>query len=541
MDQESKSKVEFLSLAEELRLYILSFLPCRDILRCTSACKALRQMYMSSSELQYTVELSGQRLLPVPNPDDHTPISERLQLLRDKAHAWFDVDFHSFETVSLWKEIRNPHIIDGHIYTWDIHGDVATFIPILPKPSQQIIQRDQWQRTLSSITSTSHSLNLNVFMDLAQNLIAVLHVIDRALYIGLGALDGDGVHPLAAGQRLSCSVLPGSDYSPIRLLFATMKCFGRHIALRWVSRLKGKWLQIWDWQGSTTSNCLLNDNSRTHPNEFCFLGNNRLLVIYHESDLNLYSIEDTSQAPQLLACFSMPISLKHTRLCAVDYNGHMSQPKIQIQQTTYISDPKHWLVSMAVRDGRDGPVFIISTRVFHDFAKMAGVADLEPIPWARWGPSNTRIFSRNARLCGNRVFQAVPIGTPDLSLKGYRLHMMDFSPLAVTNRRGLGRVVTKPSTTDIIDWSRSEAEESLTTSLPYVEVQSYRVFNCYQLRDVWVHKDRIYLDQFIWTNLFGPIYLDQFIWTNLFGPIYLDQFFQNSELQRYSTLEVIDV
>jgi hypothetical protein len=51
-------------------------------------CKALRQTYISSSELQYIVELSGQRLLHVPNTDDvNIPVSERLQLLRDKAHA----------------------------------------------------------------------------------------------------------------------------------------------------------------------------------------------------------------------------------------------------------------------------------------------------------------------------------------------------------------------------------------------------------------------------------------------------------------------
>ena len=31
-----KAEVGFLSLAEELKVYILSFLPSRDILRCTS-------------------------------------------------------------------------------------------------------------------------------------------------------------------------------------------------------------------------------------------------------------------------------------------------------------------------------------------------------------------------------------------------------------------------------------------------------------------------------------------------------------------------
>ncbi|KAG2134474.1 hypothetical protein DEU56DRAFT_756910 [Suillus clintonianus] len=514
MDHESNSKAEFLSLAEELRFYILSFLPCRDILRCASVCKALRHTYMSSSELQYIVELSGQRLLPVPDVDDHTPISERLQLLRDKAHAWFKVHLHSFETVSLSKEMRfaQINVTDGHLYTWDVREDVAAIIPILPKPSQQSVQRDRWQRTLSSIISVPHSVKLDVFMDLAQNLIAVLYLVDEALYIDLGALDGDGIHPQAAGRRLSLAMPPGSEDCSNYLWSVKMKCFGRHIALRWGSRLKVMWLQIWDWQDSTTSNCFLNDDNNIYPNEFCFLGNNRFLVLADE--LNLYSIEDMSQMPQLLARFSIPISLQYTSLHPVNDNEYSSQPQMQIQQTVYISDPKHWLLHMTIHLGKS-PVFVISTRVFHDLDELA-VVDLKPIPWTRWGPSNTRIFERTwaskVQLCGNRVFRAIPVDTLDSGPSGYRLHMMDFSPLAVTNRRGLGRVVKESSTTDISELS-GRPEESLTTSLPYVEVVSDRVFDACYLNDIWIDNDRIYLAQMI----------------------------QNFEGSYYSTLEVIGV
>jgi len=70
----------------------------------------------------------------------------------------------------------------------------------------------------------------------------------------------------------------------------------------------------------------------------------------------------------------------------------------------------------------------------------------------------------------------------------YKLHMMDFSPLAVERRQGLGKVVTEPSTIEI-----TESEETLTTSLPYVEVVSDRIFGASQVTDIWVDKDRIYL------------------------------------------------
>ncbi|KAG1750443.1 uncharacterized protein EDB91DRAFT_1244028 [Suillus paluster] len=105
MNQADEPKAELMSLAEKLHSYILSFLPWQDILHCTSAYrytahKDLLQPYTSSSDLQYTGELGGQHLLPV-SSNNHTPISERLQLLRDKVQAWFRFDVHYFKTVSI--------------------------------------------------------------------------------------------------------------------------------------------------------------------------------------------------------------------------------------------------------------------------------------------------------------------------------------------------------------------------------------------------------------------------------------------------------
>lgn len=71
--------------------------------------------------------------------------------------------------------------------------------------------------------------------------------------------------------------------------------------------------------------------------------------------------------------------------------------------------------------------------------------------------------------------------------------MMDFSPLAVERRQGLGLVVVKkPSTIEI-----NEFGKTLTTSLPYVEVLSDRVFDAIELIGMWVDTDRIYLAKMI--------------------------------------------
>ncbi|KAG1819913.1 hypothetical protein EV424DRAFT_917650 [Suillus variegatus] len=501
-----KPRTRFLSVTEELLSYILSFLPHRDILRCTSVCKTLRQTYLSSSRLQYIVEMSGQKLLAVPNTDNSIPISKHLQFLRDKAHAWFKVDLHSFKTVpvTMSQQFREkPNIVaGGHFCWWSRQEDTAMIFPVLPKPSQQSIQRNWLPGKLCSVP---HSRNLDVFMDPAQNLIAVAYVVDhKAVYINLGALDSDGVHPEAAGERLFLS-----DDSEHRseTKSAKLKGFGRHIALsrrlddaNLTSSDKAWQLQIWDWKCSTTSSSIL---SGAVPNrsytaiDFCFLGNNRLLVT--TGNLNLYSIEDMSQPPELLACFLMPMPMELRCLSPIDDIGHSSELHMQAQSTMYTSDPTHQLICLTAFATRcsllsSTQVFIISTRIFFD---LDGMAAATPIPWQHWGPSNTRVFRHwynfQIHINGNRVLQAFPVDTRAEKWQPV-LHLMDFSPLAVTNRRGLGQVVKKPSTTYISD-SNDEFGEYLTTSLPYVKVVfSDRKFDSddSELQDIWIDKDRIY-------------------------------------------------
>lgn len=497
MSHEMKPNAGFLSLPRELQLNILSSLSCRDILCCTSVSKALRQMYMSSSELQYIVELSGQRLLYVSNTDSVSiPVSKRLQLLRDKAHVWFKVDPHSFETVSLPKNMHSDEkfVADGHIYLWDQEEDMAAIIPILPKSSQKTVKRNWSPGTLFLVPDSGH---LDVFMDPAQNLIAIAYSVtdatlesnDETLYIDLGVLDRDGIHPQAAGRTLFLSMLPASKDKCFVTESAKLKGFGRHIALRrsFAYSSEEMWqLHIWDWQHSATSNSILSGtNFLPGSIDFCFLGDNRLLVV--TDHLMLYSIEDMSQTPQLLACFLMPVLSLNIRL-PMDHID--SSPQLQAQQAMYTSDPKNQLLCITTGAGQ---TFVISTRIFFN---LEGIAAATPVPWEYWGPSNTRIFELSSEsrvhVSGNRVLRALSVGTSASGDGVYILHILDFSPLAVMNRRGLGRVVKEPSTIpEFVEWT-GRPVKNLTTSLPYVEVILDRKFES-ELADVWVDKDRIYL------------------------------------------------
>ncbi|KAG1744840.1 hypothetical protein EDB19DRAFT_2023803 [Suillus lakei] len=518
-----RPRAEFLSLAEELHSYILSFLACKDILRCTSVCKALRQTYMSSSELQYITELGGQQLLPVPdmNVDNNTSIFKRLQLLRDRAHAWFKLDIHSSETVFIPGPFRrDAHIflIHGHLCLFNENLQSAKIFPVLPKSSQQTIERD-W--STESLRSYPNADCIDVFMDPGENLIAIAYVIllnwpegnDR-IYIDLGVLDGDGAHPQAAGRTL---YLSETEFEGNILASDTLQLdiCGRHVAFR-SSRCSVVydgldevnqemwWLQIWDWKHSTTSNCVISDtitHSRVHESfDFCFLGEDKLLIV--GNDLKLYSIENLSQAPQLLACFLLPVSVTSIMfLLPMDDNiAHSSYLQMQAQRTMWTSDPKNRLLCFVTHIQSAAPnpfTFIISTRIFFDL-RVGVFEGMATIPWECWGPLNTRIFPHDPQcrvgLSGNRVLHTFPAtgataGDEDpLGDTNHKLHMMDFSPLAFERRKGLGKVVTEPSTIDVF-----ESAENLTTSLPYVVVVFDRTFGVEELTDIWVDQDRIYL------------------------------------------------
>ncbi|OJA12064.1 hypothetical protein AZE42_02195 [Rhizopogon vesiculosus] len=188
VEKKTEHRAEFLSLPQELQCYILEFIPWRDILRFTSIYKALHQMYMSSCELQYVVELGGQRLLPLPdiNLGDHVTIPKRLQLLREKSRAWLRFNIQSSKSISIPKQYYDAkrRYTNGHLLL--LKNYQSKIFPILPESSQHIFDRDC------------------IDLDMSQNLIAIAYVIDETLesddkrvYIELEAPDGDGAPPQA--------------------------------------------------------------------------------------------------------------------------------------------------------------------------------------------------------------------------------------------------------------------------------------------------------------------------------------------------------
>ncbi|KAG2131288.1 uncharacterized protein EDB93DRAFT_941111 [Suillus bovinus] len=145
-----------------------------------------------------------------------------------------------------------------------------------------------------------------------------------------------------------------------------------------------------------------------------------------------------------------------------DDGAQRSQPAMR--QKIWKSDPTHQVISLKTSKH----VIVIYTKIFFEPSFLKGAST--SIPWEGWGPLNVRIFQRLGKdfnsAAGSRVLMVNhAIDTTANTFVGYSLLMMDFSPLAIKHRQGLGRLVRESSTIDLDG-------ELVTTSLPYVEVVS---------------------------------------------------------------------
>lgn len=221
-------------------------------------------------------------MLPVPNSGlhNHIAISTRLQLLKAKAHGWYNIGTRSPKIVSIPKEFKysTKIVVDGHICLsqWAIGSESVNLMifPILPNPSQQIIERKKPKKLSRSVPRQEL---FDMFIVPSHNLVAIAYANpsgylqpgNEDFYVDLETLDGDCVHPHAAGQKLLLSERHEYQNNSFVTRCLRLKGLGKYMAVcRFLTVSvpgcetvsKHVWLlQIWDWQYSTTSNVSLGD------------------------------------------------------------------------------------------------------------------------------------------------------------------------------------------------------------------------------------------------------------------------------------------
>ncbi|KAG2116042.1 uncharacterized protein F5147DRAFT_649417 [Suillus discolor] len=140
----------------------------------------------------------------------------------------------------------------------------ASTIEMKIQPKSFRCYQSPYSKQLGVIYLRNH-YSIDVLMNPAQNLIIIVYAITKGIFqpgdvkffIELGALDGGGAHPQAAGRTLSVSGPPQCENICLEPNSGKLKGLERRITLWCTLRFDDAgsftrdrtiwWLQIWDW------------------------------------------------------------------------------------------------------------------------------------------------------------------------------------------------------------------------------------------------------------------------------------------------------
>jgi hypothetical protein len=283
--------------------------------------------------------------------------------------------------------------------------------------------------------------------------------------------------------------------------------------------------------------CVFGDGFDPGFHDVRFLTKEKLLALTPDGHIELYDIEDLSEAPQLKARFMLPIvyperfhypSVFHSAsACA-----HLNAPDDNWIWTTNPADRVISVMTSPVTN------LVISARIFFmdipptwfDVTSLNG----RSVPWSSWGLQNSRHFSQKVPafgVGGSRVIWAVPISGSSSNNPLFQLHMADFNPSAVAG--GIGKVVRdgEPISFDSQHpgYMRRD-DQQVTTYLPFVEVVNDRIFNA-TVHDILLHEKSV----LIFTTKPGTQYVSVFPHVELMTRMLTISSIRHRQILRYST------
>ncbi|KAG2148775.1 hypothetical protein DEU56DRAFT_80124 [Suillus clintonianus] len=493
-------------IAEELRLYILNLLSYPEIIRCALTCRTLYNTVKNSVELQYTIELGMQRLIPV-HPGPPAGSVEFLRTLRDKASSWRSFELNAIQRLHYAFTTRRHH--HAHLYgifkaithqqlsivaltTW--HGDVISKVIDLNTCTPETMKAPPCVWKADGLYQNTGTFSC---MDETQDLMVtgeILRDSDFKYQIRLRAISTGKGHPLAH----ECRIVTGrAMIDVIGSAEFKSKCgkadvLGDRIALHDTVNVEGdqryRTLCVWNWHHGGPADDVFLCGEGDGASEIRFVTTEKLLVLTSRGHIELYNVEDLSKAPQLQAGFTLPVSFGaycHFQFPSV-FHSVSSCARLTPKEDYWIwtTNPGDRVISVV--SFLRSSILVISARIFFmDIPPSWFDATLENervVPWASWGPQNSRHFPhQNCRfgIGGSRVIWTTPVsGSPTSQ---FQLRMADFNPFTVA--RGVGKVVREPSSMD-------PEVSDVITHLPYMEVASNRVFDG-DLDDIIMNEEKL--------------------------------------------------
>ncbi|KZT07120.1 uncharacterized protein LAESUDRAFT_699525 [Laetiporus sulphureus 93-53] len=417
-------------LPVEITIQILQRLSCREILRCSLACKALRTIIQVSVEIQYKIELDVDGL------EDGLPsqmsTKERLELLLDRRRRWRKLDWVERVTVPS-PRLSHAYELVGGVYakgapfgeTNGSHVFSATWLPSRMQAMRKV-ERDDVGVSMRDFA-----------LDPSQDLVAFFAVPDPSAngrllaQVALRKLSTNEPYPGVARKVLRVLLppfLPG--HAVIQIVDDVIGVFS-------LSEERG--LVIWHWRSARVLVHRVGNEFPESVCDFAFLSS-RAYVLTTTMDpgtVEVYTFEDHAEPPEHepappahVATLQLPPLAEDSMLMFfTTHTGPFVCNPIPGKPFHVSRDSYVHMMSMDYLAERSYHM-IVHNRFLLSFVPRDGVKlhSKVELTWKEWGPTNTRIIRRTGSYQLLRyVHGARIILPPTRQASGQLMQVLDFN------------------------------------------------------------------------------------------------------------------
>ncbi|KZT24897.1 hypothetical protein NEOLEDRAFT_1134601 [Neolentinus lepideus HHB14362 ss-1] len=516
----------FLSLPVELVCRVLSFLPPKDLVRCSQINRFVWDIFKSSSHLKYIAELEFHGLVPnqlAPN----IGYSQRLNRLREYTDGWKNLKPKKRYSIQM---TENGCVYDfaGGIYAngHGSHPPVSGPLKFhrLPSVSDDSSFPTQTWTHIQLIEQGGQFLDF--CMDPTQDLLVMVSSApadsEHKYFVHIRSLTSNEPHSKAPLPNRPWVEKSGpfvdSGFHHVRIhivddIIAILADDGATMVR----------LSLFNWRSDCDYVVTMDNHLSSSVDDFCLLSRTSFLTVDFNGDLGFYTFTDPALynrgasvlPPVRRAIFNLPSPAE-----GWDYWGIILSfnpiPNINPpppNKSNFLPTPPLF------QCGNDDRVLLCTFNLFNQINHSTSSHTLvmrtrvffESVPltttqWAEWGPSNTRWFKHEYEapwihsIHGHRIVDKTTAadekGNPTLATTStpneFNLVVRDFNPKLLKTTVDVAdkdyiRIVIDPTLV-----KEPEFKEEITTQLAYREVVSRETYPC---SNVMIDDSRIILCQ----------------------------------------------
>ncbi|EKM51060.1 uncharacterized protein PHACADRAFT_103833 [Phanerochaete carnosa HHB-10118-sp] len=403
-----------LDLPTELLIEILKYLQSRDILRCQSVCRALRDIVAGCVELQYIIELAADNLVDGTRKPGSPSTAERLKLLLDRRRRWRELDWTQKVVVPIPGQCQAYEFVGGTFaksmgtgdnWTGSKHLNV-TWLPTRDGQARSLVREDLGVPTRDFAVDPSQDMIALVEMD-------EHHFDSVQIKVHIRTISKNQKHPLAAKECLTAPI-------PFQVGTCFIQIVGDVVGMFFW--LHGPGLLVWNWRsGEMLVVCYPLGGFGALPLahlpphmqqfrsgfdlppgawDFAFLSNRAFFLTSTNGSgaIELFTFGPESvqaSPPKHVATLRLP-EVKEGRAIG-NFSTH-SSPFLGVEMT----DDVPFTASQEDRVHVMTLTYGERQQRFHLFVKNSFLLSLisdtkKTLDWKDWGPKNTRFFEHNVQ------------------------------------------------------------------------------------------------------------------------------------------------